>query len=182
MALTSRHRGANSSAIDNGQSGDWHSTGRTWHDRRKTARLYRNWDTLRPSGHLPGSGRRSEIAADGLSEYCVFGRFEGPDQEPTVESIGDYFGARLNAAPGEYIEDLYPASVLVGKFMQLGAALRAKPHPHFDDGSFATPDSRRVLYRLVILPLAEDARSVDHWMTLGSWRMDPDWDEATLTS
>ena len=173
MALTPGYPGPCSPADDDGGPGDWSPTDQRWRDRRKTTRLYRNWDTFRPSGHLPGSGRLPEISANGLSEYCVRGRFEGPGLEPAIERIGDYFRVRLNAAPGEHDEELYPASVLLGKFMQLGAALLGKPHPHFDDGGFVTPEAGRVFYRLVILPFAEDARSVDHWLALGSWRMDP---------
>ena len=92
--------------------------------------------------------------------------------EPAIERIGDYFSARLNSAWGEFDEEVYPASVLLGKFMQLGADLPGKPHPHFDDGSFVTPEVQKVLYRLVVLPFAEDALSVDHWLALGSWRRD----------
>ncbi len=182
MALTPRKREHRSPANDNGHAAGWNPPGRRWRDRRKSARLYRDWDKFRPSGHLPASSMLSQIAENGLSECCVSGRFEGADLEPAIESIGDYFSTRLNAAPGELKDELYPASVLLGKFMQLSAALLAKPHPHFDEGSFATPEAKRVLYGLVILPFAEDARSVDRWLALGSWRMDESFGEAPQAS
>jgi hypothetical protein len=144
-------------------------------------RLYHKWDILRPSGHLPGSARLRDIAANGLCDYCVSGRFEGPDMEPAIECVGDCFSPRLDATPGDLGEELYPASVLMGKFMQLSIALHTKPHPLFDHGGFATPEARRVLYRLVILPFAEDARSVDRWLALGCWRIESDAGELPFT-
>jgi hypothetical protein len=153
MALTPGIRRPCSSADDDGGLGDWSPTDQRSRDRRKTTRLYRNWDTFRPSGHQPGSAL-PEISANGFSEDCVRGRFEGPVLEPTIERISDYFRVRLNAAPGEHDEEFYPASVLLGKFMQLGADLLGKPHPHFYDGGFVTPEAWRIFYRLVILPFA----------------------------
>jgi hypothetical protein len=139
-------------------------------DRRKTTQIPRNWDRRMRAGMVPPWRARADISTDGLEDYCVCGCFTDDNREIVFEEMGDVFSRTLNPVSDPFDAEIYPAAVLIGIITQLGATLVTKAQPILDEGKIPTPKLGIFLYRLVILPFATQARNVDRWMALGSWR------------
>jgi len=142
----------------------------TGRDRRKTTRLFKNWEAQQELDTIPAWRVRPRVSTGDLQDYCVCGCFAADNSDVTVDELGGIFRESLDSSSAGLDEDPYAAAVLLGIFAQLGASLPERPRPLFDEGKFPTPDFDVVLYRLVVLPFAQDSRSVDHWLALGSWR------------
>ncbi len=128
-----------------------------------------NWEAQQELDTMPAWRVRPQVSTGDLRDYCVCGCFAADNTDVTVDELGDIFQASLNSSSAGFNEDPYAAAVLLGIFAQLGASLRERPKPLFDEGKFPTPDFSVVLYRLVVLPFAQDKWGVDHWLALGSW-------------
>ena len=150
----------------------------TERDRRKTTRLFENWESHRQLDVMPAWRLRARVSNGDLRNYCIGGRVaaEGPDG--ANDEMGGIFRESLGTPAAGSNTDSYAAAVLMGIFLQLGASLPDRPRPLFDKGKFPTPDFGLILYRLVVLPFARDLRRVDHWLALGIWRADTPLHEA----
>lgn len=146
------------------------SAAKTGRDRRKTTRLFKNWELYQQPNSMPDWRVRPRVSTGDLQDYCVCGCLTADKPGATVEELGAIYLECLNSSSAGSDGDPYAAAVLMGIFTQLGASLRTRPWPLFDEGKFPTPDFGAVFYRLVVLPFTRNSRSVDQWLALGSWR------------
>ena len=104
----------------------------TGRDRRKTTRLFMNWEAQQELDTMPAWRVRPQVSTGDLRDYCVCGCFAADNTDVTVDELGDIFQASLNSSSAGFNEDPYAAAVLLGIFAQLGLEfteiiMRSKP-------------------------------------------------------
>ncbi len=129
-------------------------------ERRLVVRILDYWRGITPAGSFPAERDIDPGAISDIWPYCAVLDVDGKETDPEFSHIGDrlkeWCGADLTAKPFSAT----PRSTLVEKaFSHFGQVLEKKV-PISIGREFADYRGMTVLYRSILLPLADDGKTI----------------------
>lgn len=129
-------------------------------ERRLVVRILDYWRQIAPAGAFPARGDIDPAAIPDMWPWCAVLDIEGQESDPAFSYIGDHLkewcGANLTGKPLSET----PRNTLVEKaFAHFGQVVE-KRAPISLGGEFSDYRGVTILYRSIVLPLADDGKTI----------------------
>lgn len=130
-------------------------------ERRLVLRLLQYWRGLCDIDRIPSGSTIDAQKIPDMWPYCVVLDVAGKESDPEISFVGttlaecagaDVVGRRLSQAP---------ADTLLSKGLSYYGQVLVKKVPITFGGEFVGPRGTKILYRSIILPLAEDGATIN---------------------
>ncbi|MGB8274741.1 MAG: PAS domain-containing protein [Alphaproteobacteria bacterium] len=140
-------------------------------ERRLVLRLLKYWREIGGDESFPALADIDKDAIPDMWSYCALLAVAGPNSDPIISYMGtaiggdggqDLTGKPLSAAAPD---------TLPGRAMSYYKQVLAKMVPITLGGEFTDARSRKVLYRSIVLPLADDGKTIDHLLCAANCRI-----------
>lgn len=130
-------------------------------ERRLVLRLLEYWRGLSDIDRLPSGSTIDAKEIPDMWPYCVMLDVAGKESDPEISFVGTTLAERAGAdLEGRRLSQA-PADTLVSKGLSYYGQVLVKKVPITFGGEFVNRRGTKILYRSIILPLAEDGATIN---------------------
>ena len=140
-------------------------------ERRLVLRLLKYWRDIGGAEKLPAMADVDTSAIQDMWPHCALLDVTGHERDPLIRYIGEGLANGCDGGLQGQALSATPAGTLAAHAMSYYAQVLVKQVPITFGGEFLDRDGGKVLYRSIILPLADDGATIDRLLCAANCRV-----------
>jgi hypothetical protein len=140
-------------------------------ERRLVLRLLKYWRDIGGAEKFPAVGDVDAAAIPDMWPHCALLEVTGHERDPLIRHIGEGLANGCDGSLQGRALSVMPGGTLAAHAMSYYAQVLVKHVPITYGGEFRDRDGGKVLYRSIILPLADDGATIDRLLCAANCRV-----------